>query len=86
MKTSLTKGLNEDQKKELILNFRASALFRERLATLSREKVETKRRAAKSMTAFENPSWAYQQAWNMGYEVAMDEIISLISSESVEKS
>lgn len=86
MKTSLTKGMNPQEKQELELNFKASALFRERLATLSREKVETKRRAAKSMTAFENPSWAYQQAWNMGYEVAMDEIILLISSTSVEKS
>ena len=83
MKTSLTKGMNPQQKQEFILNFKASALFRERLATLSREKVETKRRAAKSMTAFENPSWTYQQAYNIGYEVAMDEIISLISSESV---
>lgn len=86
MKTSLSKGLNEQQKLELVSNFKASALFRERLTTLLEEKVETKRRAAKSMTAFENPSWAYQQAHVLGYESALDEVISLLSSTSVEKS
>lgn len=74
------------QKNEFTLNFKASALFRERLSTLLREKEETKRRAARALTAFENSAWAYQQAHALGYESAIFEVISLLSSESVEKS
>jgi hypothetical protein len=85
MKTSLTKGMTPQQKQEFTLNFKASALFRERLSTLLNEKEETKRRAARASTAFESPSWAYQQAYALGYESAIFEVISLLSSNLVEK-
>lgn len=65
--------------------FAACAHVRQRLETLLAEKIKTRRKEIVSVDAYQSPSWAYLQADAIGYERAMKEIISLISSSSVEK-
>ena len=85
MKTVLTKGLSKDQAEEITQDFKASAFLRERLTAILEEKIDALRREVRQKNSYESPSWAYVQADYIGYERAIYEVISLISSESVEK-
>ena len=85
MKVNWISGLSAQQKDELVSNFKASALTRERLATLLRNKIETRRRETRSVATYETASWSYLQADGIGYERALEEIISLILEKNVEK-
>ena len=85
MKTVWTKGLSVQDKHEIEAGFAACAQVRQRLETLINEKVKTKRKEVVGVDAYQSPAWAYLQADAIGYERAMKEIISLISSSSVEK-
>lgn len=85
MKTSLSKGLDAQRKGELEANFKASALFRETLSSLLEAKVDTLRRDLRKKEGYVDASWAYRQADGIGYERAIFEVISLLSSVSVEK-
>ncbi len=85
MKTSLTNGLNEELAANVEQEFRQSGLLRERLTILLRSKVDTVRIEARSKKTYENPSWAYFQADANGYERAIFELISLLSSKNDEK-
>lgn len=82
MKTSITNGLNEELAANVEQEFRQSGLLRERLTTILRNKMETLRVEARSKKTYENPSWAYFQADANGYERAISELISLLSSKS----
>lgn len=86
MKTTLTKGLTPEKKKELESDYKASVYFRQRLTALLEEKIKVMRREATSREAYALPAWPFVQADAVGYERALNEVISLISSESVEKS
>lgn len=85
MKTVLTKGLSKDKAEELEADFKASAFLRERLSAILEDKVDALRREVRQKTKYESPSWAYVQADYIGYERAIYELISLISSSSGEK-
>lgn len=86
MKTSFTSGLDPEIGKEIEAEFKHSARFRERLIDILMSKNESNRSNVRQKTSYERPSWAYEQADAVGYERAIYEVISLISSESVEKS
>lgn len=83
MKTVWNKGLNDQQKKELSGEFVGSPVLRQRLIDLLNEKIETYRAASRDKSKYESPSWAYLQADAIGYERALNEVISMISSDSV---
>lgn len=85
MKVSWTSGLTGQAKTEVESNFKASALIRERLETLLRNKIETRRRESRTVATYEDASWSYKQADAIGYERALEEVISMISSKIVEK-
>jgi hypothetical protein len=85
MKTVLTKGLKKDQAAEIEQDFKAAVYLRERLSAILEEKVDALRRDIRQKTTYESPSWAYVQADYIGYERAIYEVISLLSSNSVEK-
>lgn len=85
MKTVLTKGLDDTRAEELEQDFRASAFLRERLTAVLTQKVESLRREVRQKETYLSPSWAYIQADYIGYERAIYEVISLISSDSGEK-
>lgn len=81
MKTGWTKGLNEEQQILIKKEFVASSLLRERLVKLLKEKEKTNRESVRSKDAYDKPSWAYLQADSLGYERALNEIISLLESK-----
>lgn len=80
MKTIWTKGLNEEQIVQLKQDFVGGALLRERLSKLLEEKQDGSVKRSRSEDGYSNPNWAYQQADARGYERAISEVISLISS------
>jgi hypothetical protein len=83
MKTSLTKGLDEAKAGEVLQEFAASALFRERVIAVLKEKVATAATASRSKERYTEPSWALYQADSIGYERAIYEVISLLSNKNV---
>lgn len=85
MKTVWTKGLNEQQKEEIRGAFVGSANLRSRLTHLLNEKIQSRRKDSIGVDKYDSPGWAYLQADTVGYERALNEVISLISSDSVEK-
>lgn len=84
MKTSWTLNLSEQQKAELKKEYASSPILRERLKTLLLNKMETSRTSARSKNKYDSPAWAYVQADAIGYERALDEVISLITTKTVE--
>lgn len=85
MKTVWTKGLTGRDKEETEQDFRDSVRLRARLSEIIRWKLDEDATGLRNKDSYESPSWAYRQADARGYERAMYEIISLLSSSSVEK-
>lgn len=83
MKSSLTKGLNEQERMEVTQEFIASAHFRKHFCSLLRERASAHRTNAGGLAAYDSPNWALRQADLIGYERAILEVISLLSSEKV---
>ena len=86
MKTAWLKGLNAQEKIECKSEFVGAARLRERLIALLEDKADERRKAVRSGNAYDNPNWALVQADAIGYEKAIYEVISRISSDSVAKS
>lgn len=78
MKITWTKGLSPEKKEEIKRDFLASALLRERLKEILQEKSEVTRKGSISKDAYSNANWAYLQADAVGYQRALDEIISIL--------
>ena len=76
MKTTWTKGLDAQGEADVKASFKSSTVIRSRLSELCVEK------AAASLTTnkdqYDCPNWCYQQADNVGYRRALNEIISLL--------
>lgn len=85
MKSNLTAGMNPERKEELQASFRAGVLFRERLKEVLEGKMNARRNAISSTDQYSSPSWALLQADHIGYERALNEVISLIFENKVEK-
>lgn len=85
MKKNWTAGLTPQEAEEITHSFNVGVELRKRLTQLLEDKVVVKRKETISKDAYASPSWAYLQADAVGYERALNEVISLISSNSVEK-
>lgn len=86
MKTAWTAGLKEQEKKEVVEDFKASPALRARLTQMLTKKIDSERTSSLSKISYDSPSWPYLQADTNGYERALREVISLIDEEKVEKS
>ena len=84
MKSSWILGLSEQQVQEVRKEYASSPVLRERLATLLRNKLDVSETNAQAKVNYEKPSWAYHQADANGYKRAINEIISLIITKSVD--
>lgn len=84
MKISWTQGITKEKAEEIRKEYASSPILRERLKVLLDKKLDVSRQAARSKANYDNPSWPYVQADAIGYERAICEIISLISTKSVE--
>lgn len=82
MKTSWTTGLDAKTKKEIEDDFKSCPILRERLTAILKKKVDALRSDTLSRDAYASPSWAYLQADAVGYERAINEVISLLSSKN----
>jgi hypothetical protein len=78
MKTSLFKGLDEDATKEAEVNFNQAYLLRTLITKRLKDKIGNARKKSRNDKGYENPSWAYQQADLIGYERALEEVISIL--------
>ena len=83
MKTSLTKGLQPLQAKEIEMEYLGSSALRKRLTELLMDKQSLLIKKRTSEEAYASPSWAYLQADQVGYLRALNEVISLISTKNV---
>lgn len=84
MKTSLTAGLTKEKATEVRSEFVHSVHLRERLIDVLNGKKASYRSEVTSKTSYDSPSWPYFQADSIGYERAIDEIISLLMSKKDE--
>lgn len=84
MKTTWLKGLSDDQKMEMRKDFLSSLRLRQRLVEICNDKIDTSNSSMRSKDAYGIPNWAYLQADAIGYERALNEIISLIEQKNVE--
>lgn len=84
MKTSLIAGLNEEQVRIIKEEFSHSPALRERLIAVLNGKKSSFRSEAMSKTSYDKPNWPYLQADCNGYERAIEEVISLLSSKKDE--
>lgn len=84
MKTSWVKGLKGEAESEVRESFQHSTVMRSRLMTLLEEKLAASNANSRSKDNYSLAGWPYLQADAVGYERALKEVISLISSESVE--
>lgn len=78
MKTSLVKGLEKDAKEEAEVMFTQAYMFRLLVIKRLEDKVRIARSKAKDQQCYQSPNWPYLQADIIGYERAMEEVISLL--------
>ena len=82
MKTAIIAGLDKEDKEEIEQAFLASARLRKRLSDILEGRVENARKEIRKVEGYENPAWPYRQADMIGYERAIYEVISLLSSKT----
>lgn len=80
MKTVWTKDLKtQELKDEFKASFVASAKVRQRLSAILAEKLKTNDTKRRSEEGYDSPSWSLKQADSIGYERAIEEIISILN-------
>lgn len=78
MKASWTQGLEPEFEKEIRGDFKSSLLIRKRLAVLLEDKIKSNRKSMINKEGYEVANWAFKQADGIGYERALQEVMSLI--------
>ena len=81
MKTSLTKGLDSSEKSEVEASFKSSYLLRTILVKRLKDKIEEAKKEARGKQCYENPNWPYLQADLVGYERALETVISMLDGK-----
>ena len=82
MKLTWTADIPEERRKEIERAFHSSGVLRERLAEILTDKVKNVRKAMRGVDRYKDASWPYFQADAIGYERALEEIISLVLSKN----
>lgn len=78
MKTAWTKGLDDQDEKDIRGNFKEALVLRKRLSVIAEEKITTSHNHCLNKKSYDTPNWAYLQADSVGYERALKEIIALL--------
>jgi len=74
-----TKGLDTRKADEVRIEYASSPILRARLTKILNDKNDLTVRQERSKEALDNPNWALKQAYQMGYEKAIEEILNLFS-------
>lgn len=78
MKMSWTNGLKEQEKIDLIQNYKESVVMRRRLRFLLESLIDENLASARREANYDSPSWGYHQADKLGYERALFKILDLL--------
>ena len=78
MKVVWTKGLVDKEKEEMKSLFLSNAFFRKRAQKILQDKIVLIRQKNTVESSYESPNWALKQADAVGYERALQEIISIL--------
>ncbi len=81
MKMSWTNGIEPDVAKEIKGDFKSSLLVRKRLKTMLEDEIERTRRDARQKVNYDKANWNEYIADSLGYERALEFVISLIFEE-----
>jgi hypothetical protein len=79
MKTSLLKGLDEEQKKEVRGQFKGSYLFRQQVVKILNEERDGVLRLMVN-NDFSSPNWSVEQAHNVARVKEIERLISLFEN------
>jgi uncharacterized protein YlxP (DUF503 family) len=80
MKLTWTEGLEPDVAKEIRGDFISSHLVRKRLTKILNDKIETSHASLRQKDIYDKPNFGVIVADTIGYERAMQEVISLLTS------
>lgn len=78
MKTSITAGLSHSDANNVKGEYLGSPVLRKRLVELLKERQEKSYNERISKNAYDSPNWSLIQADGVGYERAINELISLL--------
>lgn len=78
MNLKITKGLENQRKKEIKEAWIASHTIRERLREVLAEELDEIIREASRKSTFEKPAWSEYQAYNLGEQEALRKIINIL--------
>lgn len=78
IKTSLLKGLDDQEKMEVKDGFSGSAAFREALRKHIAEKITSEQKNSRDPAKFDSPNWSLSQANSVGFERGLDYVLNLI--------
>jgi len=84
MKQSWTNGLIAERAIQIKADFKGSYPLRERLSEMLTDKINASNKNARNKDNYAQAGWAYLQADAVGYERALNEVISLILEKEVE--
>ena len=82
MKTILIKGLTAEQADEMRQAFSHAVYLRKQISKVLQEKIDSARKASISKDAYQSANWAYLQADAVGYERAMQEVLSILEADT----
>lgn len=80
MKANLTRGLPKDHKAEIRKEFRSCSVLRKRIREILNDKLQARFKVMQNVKSYEG-EWAAQQASDLGYCKAMNELISLLEDD-----
>lgn len=81
MKSIITAGLSEMEADEMRQAFAHAAHLRRRMREVLQQKIDASNKAVRSKDAYGIANWAYLQADAVGYERAMQEVMSLFTAD-----
>lgn len=78
MKTVWTKGLDDEKAMHVRAEYASSPVFRSRLIEILEDKYKITLRLERSKEDLDNPNWAIKQAYQMGFEKGIEEILNIL--------
>ena len=87
MKTVWFKGIKDAQlKQDISASYKSALVARRRLAEMLAAKIDEKLRSDQNIEGYDCPNWAYKVADSIGYNRALNEVISIIMDKDTHKS
>ena len=81
MKKSLLATVDESEENELRQSFVAAYFLRQKLVQKLSSDISTSQRGCMN-SDFSTANWAYEQAYELGYQKALSEVISILNEKS----